>query len=291
MQTSIAYLFVVLIWSTTPLAIQWSNGSGSFMAAVTMRMSIALLVAMLINVSLGRALFDRPGVWKVYLAASLGIFPGMPLVYWSAQFIPSGAMAIVFAFSPFVTGFFSWWLLGETAFTARRLAALIAAVAGLALVFSGQLSVAPNSWPGVVGMLAACTIFSASSVWLKRLNTPVDAFNQTVGALLFALPGLLLLWALIGGQWHYSIKSFSAIVYLSLGGSLLGFTLFFFVLARMKATAVSLITLIAPVLSLLLGVLVAQEELPASSIVGAGVIIGALIIYLDLWFWRGRSPA
>ena len=33
-----AYLSVVLVWSTTPLAIKWSNSSLNFMAAVTARM-------------------------------------------------------------------------------------------------------------------------------------------------------------------------------------------------------------------------------------------------------------
>lgn len=84
----LAYIGVVLIWSTTPIAIQLSNHSLSFMAACALRMLLALAVALLINAVLRRRLFDRAGVWQVYLAAGIGIFPNMPVVYWSAQWIP-----------------------------------------------------------------------------------------------------------------------------------------------------------------------------------------------------------
>ena len=40
-----AYFSVVLIWATTPLAIQWSSDSLSFMLAAVARMSIALAIA------------------------------------------------------------------------------------------------------------------------------------------------------------------------------------------------------------------------------------------------------
>ncbi|MDO3383526.1 DMT family transporter [Gilvimarinus algae] len=283
MPVLIAYLLVVLIWGTTPLAIHWSNGAGSVMAAVCLRMLIALALALMINAVIGKSLFDRPGVWKAYLAAAIGIFPNMPLVYWSAQFIPSGLMAVVFAFSPFVTGLLCWLMLGDNPFNRRRLLALVVALAGLGLVFAGQLRAVPGSAPGVLGMLLSCGLFSFSSVWLKRLDMQVDAFNQTAGALMFALPGLLLLWWFTGGHWQLDSASLAAIVYLAIGGSLLGFTLFFYVLARLPPTVVSLITLVTPVVAIVLGALLAQERPAVQVLVGAGLVLLALVAYLEVF--------
>src|SRR3954463_12969682 len=123
-----AYISVVLIWATTPLAIQWSSDSIGFAAAVLLRMSIALTIGLLINALLRRKLFFHPKVWQVYAAGAIGIFPNLPVVYWSAQFIPSGLVAVIFAMLPFVMGVMSYLFLKENPFTLRRLIALIMAV-------------------------------------------------------------------------------------------------------------------------------------------------------------------
>lgn len=280
----LAYIVVVLIWSTTPLAIQFSSDSLSFMAACALRMSLALGLALVINALLGRRLFDRPGVWQVYLAASIGIFPNMPVVYWSAQLVPSGLIAVIFSLSPFVTGLLSWWLLGDNPFNRKRVLALLLAVTGLGVIFRDQLQVDARAVLGIGGILASCLMFSLSSVWLKKINAGSDAFNQTAGSLLFALPGLMLLWWWLDGHWPGQVGALSlgAVVYLAVLGSLLGFTLFFYVLGNMSPTAVSLITLITPVLALTLGALLAGERISPSLLAGAGLVAAGLLLYLDL---------
>lgn len=284
LQVYCAYALVVLIWSTTPLAIQWSSESVSFMAAVALRMSTALGIALVIQALLRRSLFDRPGVWKVYFAASLGIFPNMPLVYWSVQFVPSGLVAVIFALSPFVTGILSLLILRQNPFDRYKVLALCIALFGLMIIFWDQLRLDPSAGFGIGGLLISCLLFGASSVWLKRLNEGTDSFNQTTGALLFSLPGLLLCWWLMDGQWPelVSEKSLAAIAYLAVLGSLLGFTLFYFVLTQLSPSAVSLITLITPVLALMLGTLVEGERLSVSLLIGAALVLGALLFYLDL---------
>lgn len=300
----LAYISVVLIWATTPLAIQWSSISLSFMAAVVLRMSLALAIALLLSAVFRRQLFHQAGVWKVYLAASIGIFPNMPVVYWAAQYIPSGLMAIIFAMSPFTTGLMSVLVLKENPFTRRRIFALLLALAGLLVIFQTQLDIDHKAAYGIVGMLLSCLLFSLSSVWLKKLNESADAFAQTTGSLLFALPGLLLTWWWLDGELpaDVSTQSTGAVLYLAVCGSLLGFTLFFFVLKRLSASVVSLITLMTPVLALLLGTWVAGEQLSWVMLTGAGLVFLALLFYLDLpvqvfafrqrWFERClRRPA
>jgi drug/metabolite transporter (DMT)-like permease len=86
-----------------------------------------------------------------------------------------------------------------------------------------------------------------------------------------------------------STKSLVAIGYLSFFGSLLGAALFFYVLANMSPTAVSLITFITPVLALILGAWIGRESLSAQLWFGAGLVVIALLLYLDLsaqnWFF------
>ncbi len=279
-----AYFFVVLIWATTPLTIQWSSDSLSYIAAVLLRMSLALIIGLMINLLARRKLFAQPQVWKVYVAGAIGIFPNMPVVYWSAQFIPSGLVAVVFAMSPFVTGLMSIWLLKHNPFTPRRVLALLIAVSGLIAIFHHEFQFSLQAVFGIVGILSSCFFFGFSSVLVKKLAVNVDAFNQTLGALLFSLPGLLLMWLMVDGQIpdSISLKSLAAISYLSLFGSLLGAALFFYVLANMSPTSVSLITFMTPLLALVLGALVGHEVMSPQLWLGAALVVVALLLYLDL---------
>lgn len=284
MAVLLAYFSVVLIWATTPLTIQWSSDSLSFIAAVLLRMSVALLIGLIINLLLRRKLFGQAGVWQVYAAGAIGIFPNMPVVYWSAQFIPSGLVAVVFAMSPFVMGLMTLLLLKHNPFSVRRVFALLLALTGLVVIFYHQLQFSLHAAYGVAGILLSCFLFSFSSVLVKKLDVKVDSFNQALGTLLFALPGLLLLWWCMDGQIPISIstKSLVAVGYLSIFGSLLGATLFFYVLANMSPTAVSLITFMTPVLALILGAWIGRESLSIQLWLGAGLVVIALLLYLDL---------
>jgi len=284
MAVLLAYFSVVLIWATTPLTIQWSSDSLSFIAAVVLRMSVALAIGLAINLFLRRKLFAQDGVWQVYAAGALGIFPNMPVVYWSAQFIPSGLIAVVFAMSPFVVGLMTWVLLKHNPFTFRRVLALILAILGLVVIFYHQFQLNIHSVYGVAGILLSCFLFGFSSVLVKKLDVKTDAFNQALGTLLFSLPGLLLMWWFVDGHIPLTVstKSLVAVGYLSIFGSLVGAALFFYVLAKMSATSVSLITLMTPVLALILGAWIENESLSIELWMGAILVIVALLFYLDL---------
>ena len=291
MTTFFAYFTVVLIWATTPLAIQWSGDSLSFMAAVIARMSIALALALLIHAVWRHRLYFARDNAAIYFAASIGIFPNMPVVYWAAQFIPSGLVAVIFAMSPFATGLLSMLLLRHNPFTPKRVLALLLAVSGLVIIFWHQIRFDRASIYGIGGILLSCFLFSFSSVLVKKLSShlsvPIGAFQQATGALLFSLPGLLLFWwvmdfgvADVGLPVTISVKSACAVLYLALIGSLLGSMLFFLILQRLSASIVSLITLITPVLAILIGRWIANEVLTLETLVGVAVVLLALLLYI-----------
>ncbi len=228
----------------------------------------------------------------IYFAASIGIFPNMPVVYWSAQFIPSGLVAVIFALSPFVTGLMTLLLLKQNPFTLKKVLALLLALIGLVVIFYHQFHFDFRSVYGISGILLSCVLFSFSSVWVKKLTEQqavnVDAFHQATGALLFSLPGLLLSWWLMDGELpqSVSVKSAGSIVYLAIVGSLVGAALFFYILQRLSASAVSLITLMTPVLAIMLGKNLADEELSAQTLIGVALVLVALLFYSP-FSWKG----
>jgi drug/metabolite transporter (DMT)-like permease len=292
----LAYFSVVLIWATTPLAIQWSSDSLSFMAAAASRTAIALAIALLIHGLLRKSLFTYWQHARIYFAASIGIFPNMPVVYWGVQFIPSGLVAVIFAMSPFVTGLMTLWLLKQNPFTLKKVVGLMLALVGLVVIFYHQFQFNTRSVYGIASILLSCVLFSFSSVWVKKLTQQqtltLSAFHQASGALLFSLPGLLLSWWLIDGALpqQVSVKSGASIIYLSIMGSLVGAALFYYILQRLSATAVSLITLMTPVLAIIIGKQLADEALSPQTLIGVATVLFALLLYLP-WSLRAALAA
>lgn len=125
------------------------------------------------------------------------------------------------------------------------------------------------------------TLFSVSTVWVKRIDVSLHPFAQTVGALLVCVPPYAISWWLIGGPDFASADNiaYAAVAYLALGGSLLGFLCYHYVLRYLPATTVVLITVITPVIALAIGAVFNDEVLPATTLAGTGLIIGGLALY------------
>jgi len=284
-----AYALVVLIWSTTPLAIQWSNHSVSFIGAVSLRMLLAAVIAGIVLLWQRRAMrWDKVAV-KLYFFASLGIFPPMTAVYWSAQYVPSGVISVIFGLSPFITGIVSIFLLRENPFTIAKCIALLMAVGGLAVIFLQRNGQAVEYSLGFLSLGFAVVVFSISGVLVKGVEHDLTALEQTFGALLFSLPGFIAIWLLLGNPLdeRFSMISVASITYLGVFGSLLGFAMYFFILQNLSVNVVGLIPLMTPVFALWLGYWLNNEMLSDTMVLGSIMVLVAMLIYQQPW--KGRK--
>jgi len=276
-----AYLGVILIWTTTPLAVKWSGDGPGFLFGVTGRMVLSAIIALALV-----ELLRLPMPWnrrarKSYLAAGLGIYSAMLGVYWSAQFIPSGWISVFFGLSPIITGVMAALWLGERSLTVPRLAGLLLGIAGLVVIFSGALQGDEQTIYGVLALTLSVVCHSASAVCMKRIAAPVSGLATTAGGLLVAAPLFLLTWFISGNTWPEQIgdRAAASIIYLSTCGSVLGFALYFYLLRHMDIVRLSLIMLITPVSALLLGAVLNGEAVTVSVWVGTLLIMGGLVSF------------
>ncbi len=255
MSVPAAYLGVVLIWGTTPLAIKWSGEGVGYLFGVTGRMVIGVVLALVLVYLMRLRLPWHRTARHTYLAAGLGIYVAMTSVYWAAQFMPSGLIAVLFGLTPIVTGLMARIWLTEQGLTPLRLAAMLVALSGLVVIFNVGLETGHQIFLGMVGVLFSVVSHSASAVWVKRMDSGLHGLVITAGGLMVAVPLFLLTWFLQGNAWPATIppKAVSSILYLGVIGSVLGFALYYFVLRHVEATRVALITLVTPVIALLVG--------------------------------------
>lgn len=281
MSVPAAYLGIVLIWATTPLAIKWSAGEGEFLLGVTARMTLGYLVCLLLLWVLRIELPWHRQARRAYLAAGLGLFGSLMCVYWGAQFIPSGLVSVLFGLSPIMIGIFATFWLGERRFSSGKLFGILLAIGGLAVIFMPGGNLAQLAPEGIFAVLMAVTLQALSAVWVKRIGAELHPMSINSGALSIAVPLYLLVWLVFDGRLPQvmSERALGAVLYLALVGTVLGFNLYFYVLKRVSATALSLVTLVTPVLALLIGSWLNGETIVPRVWLGAGAILLGLVSF------------
>ncbi len=277
-----AFLAVLMIWTTTPLGMQWSS-EGAPMTSVFYRMIIgAVFCVGLLLLTQGKIPTSRADLY-IYLVGGISIYLGATLFYSSAQLIPSGWVAVIFGLSPLITGVFSALVEPEAKLTPARITGLALGLSGLALVFSAGLNVEEASILGLGYSALAVTVSSATSVYTRQLvkEHTITGLQITSGSLVVSLP-LFAITAFLtapGFDASFSRTAIYSIVYLGLFGSGVGFTMYYFLLKRMSASKLSLITLVTPITALSLGALVNNEPVVARVYYGAVLVCIGLVLY------------
>jgi len=296
MSVPLAYVGVILIWSTTPLAIQWSGQEVGFLFGITSRMLLGVVAGLTVALVMGIRLPWHAAARRTYLAAGLGMFFAMLSVYWASQYIPSGWISVMFGMAPIMTGIMASIWLNEQALIPTRIAGMLLGVAGLAIMLLGAQSLGMSAPLGIAGMVFSVTAYSASAVAIKRIAADIPALATTIGGLAVTVPLLLAVYYLTGEPLPHAIPARAAlsIVYLGVIGSVLGFALYYYVLRHVETTRVALITLITPVIALLLGHGLNGEPLQAEAWAGTAAILSGLLLFeygQDMNGWLGRLLA
>jgi len=275
-----AYLTVIIIWSTTPLAIQWSGIGVGYEFGVAARMVIGLLALLLIVRLRGLPLPWNSHARKVYLVSGLSIFLAMSLVYWSAQYIPSGWISVIFGLSPIITSAFATLILRENRLTTGRIIGMLLGLLGLVVVFAEGFSLADAAWMGVAGISIGTVSQSLGAVLLQKLKTDIPAISITAGSLIVATP-LFIMNFILMQSWPENISTVTmlSIGYLAIMGSAIGFPLYFYLLKSLNAERVALIALITPVTALLVGANFNDEVISSRVWLGTALIVSGLAIY------------
>jgi drug/metabolite transporter (DMT)-like permease len=282
MSVPVAYLGIVLIWSTTPLAIQWSSEGIGFALAVFVRMLIGAVVAGLIIAVWRIRLPLHARARRAYLVGGLGLFGAMALTYWAARYVHSGLISVLFGLSPLAAGILAAVFVGERSLTPPRVAGMLLGAAGLATIFiHGDNFGHQHAVAGLAALVAAVFIYSGVLIWLKHIGDDSPPLATTLGTLSVSLPLFGLLWLVSDGSLPATVpaRSATAVAYLGVFGSVIGFALYYYVIKHLETSRVALITLITPVIALLLGHWLNGESIGLRLWLGSGLILLGLSVH------------
>ncbi|MDH5392920.1 MAG: DMT family transporter [Gammaproteobacteria bacterium] len=281
MSLPLAYVAIVIIWSTTPLAVKWSAVDAGFVFAVLSRMMIAAVLCQLLAMALRSDWVWHKRAWCMYLLSGFNIFFSMILIYWAAETISSGLIALIFGLMPLVTGVFAAIILNEKSLTMQRMFGICIAFSGLMIIFYSKSTESETYILGIIAVLAAVIWHSFGTVVFKRFASDLPIMSLTTGGIWVSVIFLMGFWLLSDGHIPETISAtgWSSILYLSVIGSVLGFSLYFYILKNIEASKIALIPLITPVAALVLGQYLNAEDVDSRIWSGTFLIIAGLSFY------------
>lgn len=279
-----AYLGLILIWSTTPLAVVLSLHDLDAVWALAVRMLLAAVLATaVLRVAGQRLAMDRAAI-TLYAIGSLSMFGAMLLTYLGARKLPSGIISVLFGLSPLLVGLLSLLVLRDTRFSLLQWLGLLLALVGLVVIFAEDDDMAALDAASVLLVLGGVLSYAVSAIWLKQLPHALPPLVQTTGALWLSALGCVLVLPVLGGPAPVAMPGMVtvlAILYSASFGSILAMLFYFFLLRRIAVGTMALTTLITPVFALLLGMWLNNEELHAEVLWGAALILFGLALYYE----------
>lgn len=278
-----ALVVLVGVWGTTWAAIRVGLEDLPPFTAVALRFAIAgavlLALVPVLGVRLGRSRREL-ALWAVNALLSFSLSYGV--VYWAEQRVPSGLAAVLFATFPlFVAGLGHLLLPGER-LDARGAAGTVVGFAGVAVIFSEDL--ARLGGEGVTFaaavMLVSPLVSAVANVVIKRWGAGVHPLSLTAVPMLLtaAIMGALAAAVEGGRTVSWTPAAVGSLLYLALAGSALTFTLYFWLLARMPANKLALITYCVPVVAVAIGTLALGEPITVRVLAGAALVVSGVML-------------
>ena len=225
--------------------------------------------------------------WKSATMLALLIFVcDYGLLFWAEQHVPSGIAAVMLALIPLFMALSEIIFLRTQKLTFRLALALIVGICGVAVLMSRALAIggAPIDSRGAIALIIASASWSVASVLSRKMQLPPSKV-MSAAAQMLAGGVLLILIAGAFGEFRtfhpaaLSGRTWFALVYLIVFGSLIGFTAYVWLLHHESPTKVGTYAYVNPVVAVLLGYFFGGEPLGMRTVLGTlFVLVSVLVI-------------
>jgi drug/metabolite transporter (DMT)-like permease len=289
-----AFASVYLIWGSTYLGIRVAIESIPPFLMAGARFIVAGCILYPVMRRFGA---PRPTAiqWRdAMILGALLLLVGNGGVTWAEKRVPTNITALTVAGTPLWMLLLDWLRPGG-----RRPHGLV--FAGLGLGFAGVILIVLSrdaqghgvmDPAGAAMLLSASLCWAAGSIFSRHAHQPHSALLAI--AMQMIAGGVLMLFAgaVLGEgsrlHWHeITPRSAGAFVYLTIFGSLIGFTCYVWLLRVSTPARVSTYAYVNPLIAVVLGRVVLAEPLPAGVLV-AGVFILAAVILITV---KGRAKS
>jgi drug/metabolite transporter (DMT)-like permease len=277
-----AFAVVCIVWGTTYLAIRVAVTTMPPFLLTGARYLFAGVVLFVVAKLHGDAI-PRGGrlLGDVVLCGVLMVAIGNLSVVWAEQWVPSGFAALFVGTAPFWVTLIELLRRSGERLELRRGIGMLVGFLGVAMLVTPRGAGHAFDAHFVIGALviqAGCIAWQYGTVRGKHTLGGVpplmsSALQMLCGGLVVTVAGLFL------GElprFHATPRTFAALAYLSLFGSVLAYTSYVYAARHLRTTNMSFYTYVNPVVAVILGWLVLHEQLTWVSVTAMAVILAGV---------------
>jgi drug/metabolite transporter (DMT)-like permease len=224
--------------------------------------------------------FERRDLPRLLVVAFSNVVGYHLSLYYAETTVSAGLAGLLISFAPVFVVMLSVLLLHERA-GARVVLALLLAVFGTFVLSIGQVSLSNlSSFIGPAEVVLAAGFYAVFSVLGKALVHKYGAPPTTIWA---GLLGTAMLVPLLSGSFVTQVVALSAVgwtsvLYLSVLSTVFGYLLYYTLLSRGAVSRLSVQLYLAPIVSVIGGVLLLNEEVTVFTVAGGALLLLAVAL-------------
>ena len=282
----ILYALLCIIWGTTWLALKISLNYIPPIFGLGLRFTISSIILWPILLRKKPKINRSSTAIKVYLSFSLLSFvAAYSLTYWGAQFIYSSLASIIWALLPIFVSIIAHFMLPSEPLTLRRFGGGLFGLAGVAFILSSNGGQKEVQMIGVLAIFLAVVLASGPNVYLKKhykIVNPlhVNVISQTIAAIVL-IPLSFLLEKPMATIWNST--SIITLVYLAIFGTVITWTIYFWLYNHISVNQISTLGLVPPVFASIIGWIFLGETY------GYELFIGGALVLLGVYLIHSRQ--
>ncbi|MFZ0450664.1 MAG: EamA family transporter [Desulfatiglandaceae bacterium] len=280
------YVFTVLIWGSTWLAIKFQIGHVDPMLSVSYRFALAaFLLGCYCRIS---GLKMRFHLREHLLMGSQGLLLfsfGYWFVYLSEIHLTSGLVAVIFATMLFMNIINSSLFLGQKIEGLMMIGAVVGLI-GLGLVFRPEIASFQLSNQGLRGLLLGLagsylsSLGNILSAYTQKRRIPVmqnNVYGMAYGSILLFVVSLLM-----GKTINFALTPgyIGSLIYLAVLGSIVAFGCYLTLLGRIGADKAAYVTLIIPIVALGISTIFEGYHWTGEAFVGMALVLAGNFLVL-----------
>lgn len=278
----VAFAAVYLIWGSTYIAIKFALESMPPFLMVAFRFIIAGSLMYTFTRARGAARPEKVHLLPTFILGFLFLGVGGTGIVLAEKTLPTGLVSLLVANVPLYIVLIQWLKPGGSYPGTRILIGLALGVAGLLiLVGPGKIIGGRIDFAGVAYVLIASICSAIAAVYSRTAVLP-QSQQMSAGMQMIFGGVVILLVSACSGEFssiqtlHITMKSFLALGYLIIFGSMVAFSAYVWLLARVNPSRVSTYAYVNPVVAIFLGWLLAHESITAETLIGTAVTLCAV---------------
>jgi len=278
-----SFLSIYLIWGSTYLAIRYAVESIPPLYTAGLRHFTA--GAVLLLWCLTKRL--RPTWAQIRASIIIGVFFFLishGLLHWAELKVPSGLASLLIASEPIWVFLLSAVVARQWHWNAPLLAGILLGLGGVGLLMGrSALNSGPGVFVGSIAVVVSAFSWGVGVVYSRRSHLSGHPLLLSALSLVAGAVQLLLVGTIAGEYRGFSLASVSLRSWLALGylivfGSIVAFTAYNWLLEHYSPTLVATHTYINPIVAVLLGWLLAGEAVTLNVLLSAVMVVVAVML-------------